>query len=73
MKKLSQYFNADGVKQFAQTLIFRRQNFVPHQSVQSVCDIDYHKLKRAGLKYIVFDKDNTLTAPYVKSYYSKGV
>ena len=73
MKKLSQYFNSDGLVQFVQTVLYRRHNFVPNESLRSVSDIDYLKLKRQGLNYIVFDKDNTLTAPYVKTYFSREV
>ncbi|KAL3940356.1 MAG: hypothetical protein SGARI_000996 [Bacillariaceae sp.] len=38
---------------------------VPHVSVDNVSELNYAALKeRAGIKAVVFDKDNTLTAPY---------
>lgn len=38
---------------------------VPHVSVANVSELNYTALKEgAGVKAIVFDKDNTLTAPY---------
>ena len=33
--------------------------------------IDYKTLKENGIKFIVFDKDNTLTVPYVREYFDK--
>lgn len=39
----------------------------------SVCSIDYQHLHEQGIRYIVFDKDNTLTAPYSKEYFSDKV
>jgi phosphatidylglycerophosphatase GEP4 len=41
---------------------------VPHVSVENVSQLDYAALQRhAGIRAIVFDKDNTLTAPYQTS------
>ncbi len=38
---------------------------VPHVSVANVSELNYKAMKeRAGVKAVVFDKDNTLTAPY---------
>mmetsp|Transcript_5775 Transcript_5775/g.13849 ORF Transcript_5775/g.13849 Transcript_5775/m.13849 type:complete len:243 (-) Transcript_5775:464-1192(-) len=38
---------------------------VPHVSVANVSELNYRAMKeRAGVKAVVFDKDNTLTAPY---------
>jgi len=39
---------------------------IPHVSVSNVSEIDYKAMKEcAGIRAVVFDKDNTLTAPYV--------
>ena len=63
--KLGQYFNSAGVRVFTRALFRKRSLFVPHLAVQSVAQVDYLKLQKlAGIKYIVFDKDNTLTVPY---------
>ena len=34
--------------------------FVPDMYLKSVYDIDYAKLKKKGIKCIIFDLDNTL-------------
>ena len=38
---------------------------IPHIAVPHIGSLDFAALRAAGLKGIVFDKDNTLTAPYV--------
>lgn len=37
---------------------------VPHVHLTKLSDIDIHTLKKSGIKYVVFDKDNTLTYTY---------
>eukprot|EP00954_Amorphochlora_amoebiformis_P002876 227096-Amorphochlora_amoeboformis.AAC.1 len=37
---------------------------VPHISTPNVNSIPFRALKSAGIKVVVFDKDNTITAPY---------
>lgn len=38
---------------------------IPHVSVANVSELDYKAMKEcAGIRAVVFDKDNTLTAPY---------
>ena len=47
-------------------IIFRRPGLlVPHVSVPHLGDLDFLSLKASGVDYVVLDKDNTLTAPYV--------
>lgn len=50
------------------TLLLNRRNFTPHLRAKSVSHIDYAKLAGCGIKYLVFDKDNTLTEPYQMKY-----
>ncbi|KAI8909450.1 mitochondrial PGP phosphatase-domain-containing protein [Powellomyces hirtus] len=38
---------------------------VPHLVVRDIRSINFPALKAAGIKVMVFDKDNTVTAPYV--------
>jgi len=40
---------------------------VPHISVPHIGHVDWPALREAGVRGVVFDKDNTLTAPYVNS------
>lgn len=37
---------------------------LPHVSVQDIRYIDWGELRKRGFKGVVFDKDNTITAPY---------
>mmetsp|Transcript_66688 Transcript_66688/g.134426 ORF Transcript_66688/g.134426 Transcript_66688/m.134426 type:complete len:282 (+) Transcript_66688:53-898(+) len=46
---------------------------VPHISVPHIGHINWAALAAAGIKGVVFDKDNTLTAPYVDIYDSRVV
>jgi phosphatidylglycerophosphatase GEP4 len=47
------------------SVIRRPSLLVPHVSVDNISQVDYAAMKeRAGIRAIVFDKDNTLTAPY---------
>ena len=71
--KLGQYFNSKGIGAFLNTLLNSRQNFTPHVRAQSVAHINYAKLASCGIKYVVFDKDNTLTEPYVDEYFNEDL
>lgn len=50
------------------SVIRRPALLVPHLSVSTVSQINYDALKTcAGIEGVIFDKDNTLTAPYGSS------
>ena len=66
--KLGQYFNWQGVK-FNIKCLLRPKLFKPHYRVKTITDINFLAMKQNGIKYIVFDKDNTLTIPYAKEFY----
>ena len=51
----------------ARTLVKRPGLLVPHVAVRNVDELNYDALRAAGVASIIFDKDNTLTAPYVDS------
>ena len=36
----------------------------PHLALPSIAHVDFRRLRRAGVEFLVFDKDNTVTAPY---------
>ena len=36
------------------------ENFIPDIYQKNIYDIDYHKLKKRGIKCLLFDLDNTL-------------
>lgn len=59
-----QSFNFGSIFITLRSLVWQPSLFVPHITVTRVNNIDFHRLHSAGVKYLVFDKDNTLTAPY---------
>lgn len=58
---------------FWSTLMTNRRAFIPHVRTHNVARIDFKKLHGQGIRYIVFDKDNTLTAPFERSYFSPEI
>jgi phosphatidylglycerophosphatase GEP4 len=64
-----QSFNFNGIKLFLK-YILKPKLFIPNQIVPSIAEIDFITLKNSGFKAIVFDKDNTLTAPYSSKLFS---
>lgn len=58
---------------FWKSLLTSRRDFIPHVRTHNVAHIDFRKLHGQGIRYIVFDKDNTLTAPYERSYFSPEI
>ncbi|KAJ2746246.1 hypothetical protein GGI20_001526 [Coemansia sp. BCRC 34301] len=58
-----QWFNAAGI-QSAFSVLRRPQLLVPHMAVPDIRAIPFDALRERGIKYLVFDKDNCLTAPY---------
>lgn len=62
--KLGQRINIAAIT-FASQIILRDQNLaIPHVSVPDIRWIDWKALQERGFKGVIFDKDNTLTAPY---------
>lgn len=46
----------------------------PHVSVPTVSELDFVTMRdRCGIRAVVFDKDNTLTAPYVDTIHARAV
>ena len=65
MHKIGQYINLVGAKATLRALFVDRSLFVPDIRVESVDKIKWANLQAEGrIKYLVFDKDNTLTVPY---------
>jgi len=60
---LKQAFNVPALRQLG--LALRNPHLlVPTYNVRSISDLDPAALKSSGVRYIVFDKDNTLATPY---------
>mmetsp|Transcript_14817 Transcript_14817/g.18317 ORF Transcript_14817/g.18317 Transcript_14817/m.18317 type:complete len:220 (+) Transcript_14817:228-887(+) len=68
---LGQYFNGAALSALAK--VFSKPSLlVPHYCFRTIADVDWAALKaETKTLYVVFDKDNTLTAPYVDSLYPK--
>jgi len=45
----------------------------PTLKIQDISALNPSKLKSAGIDYIVFDKDNTLTLTYKKDYFNHQI
>ncbi|KAF0918921.1 hypothetical protein E2562_027472 [Oryza meyeriana var. granulata] len=63
-RALGQRFNPAGVAAVAAVAASEPRLALPHVSVQDIRWLDWGELRRAGFRGVVFDKDNTLTAPY---------
>lgn len=59
-----QRFNWEGILCFSSVLSRDQHLVLPHVAVRDVRHIDWAELQRRGFKGVVFDKDNTITAPY---------
>ena len=67
---VGQYVNVPGIRMFWRTLLLHRRHFTPHVRTHNISGIDWRKLHAGGIQHVVFDKDNTLTAPYVNEFFT---
>ncbi|KAL6853492.1 hypothetical protein ACP4OV_019521 [Aristida adscensionis] len=63
-RAVGQRLNTAGVAAVASVAASEPRLALPHVSVQDIRWLDWAELRRAGFRGVVFDKDNTLTAPY---------
>lgn len=61
---IGQRLNFEGIVCSAVVLARDRNLAVPHVAVPDIRYIDWGELRKRGFKGVVFDKDNTITAPY---------
>ncbi len=66
---MAQSINLDAILYFPIPRFFNKSLAMPHFSVCDIRNINPNKLKEYGFKGLVFDKDNTITAPYVNEIY----
>lgn len=66
---MSQSINLAAIAYFPIAKWWNKQVAIPHVLVENIGNIDPEKLKFYGIKGLVFDKDNTLTAPYANEIY----
>lgn len=59
-----QSINWPAIRTTARVLFGQPSLAVPHVDLRDIRDIDFARLRSAGCEGVVFDKDNTLTAPY---------
>merc|ERR1711916_419660 len=60
---LGQYLNLRALR-VASLVLRNRSLTMPHRFVESIEHVDWRELHDDGFRCVVFDKDNTLTAPY---------
>ncbi len=62
-----QSINWPALRTTAQVLAYRHALALPHIEVRDIRSLDFARLRAAGCEGVIFDKDNTLTRPYVDS------
>ncbi|KAH1034717.1 hypothetical protein GYH30_054911 [Glycine max] len=61
---LGQRINLEGILCSTMVILKDPKLAMPHISVPDIRYVDWAELRRKGFKGVVFDKDNTITAPY---------
>lgn len=64
LAKLGQSINVAGIAFSSKVILKERHLAIPHVSVPDISWIDWKALRAKGFEAVLFDKDNTLTAPY---------
>jgi len=64
ISKLGQLWNPQAYLYFPYARLFKKELAMPHRAVRSIASLNPQEFVDAGFKGIIFDKDNTLTAPY---------
>jgi len=67
---MSQSFNSDAFRGTIDVLVRNQNLMVPHFTVNTIAEISPQLLYDQGVRAVVFDKDNTLTAPYINEIYT---
>jgi phosphatidylglycerophosphatase GEP4 len=70
--KFGQYFNIDGIL-LSFKYLFKLKLLKPNIYCRSLIDVDLDVLKKNNIKFIVFDKDNTLTLPHKTEFANKDI
>ena len=61
---MPQAFNWPAVRLTGRVLLRQPSLALPHVEVSTIADLNFKALRALGCRGVVFDKDNTLTAPY---------
>ncbi|XWS44474.1 hypothetical protein CRYUN_Cryun15aG0047900 [Craigia yunnanensis] len=67
---VGQRINVEGIVFSIGVFVKDRHLALPHVAVSDIRSIDWNELHRRGFKGVVFDKDNTITAPYSLMFWS---
>jgi len=67
---MSQSFNSDAFRGTIDVLVRNQNLMVPHFTVNTITEISPQLLYDQGVRAVVFDKDNTLTAPYINEIFT---
>ena len=68
---MGQWFNSSALQ--AVSRIRDARLLVPHISVPHIGCLDFRELRARGIRGVILDKDNTLTAPYADDAFPGGV
>ena len=66
-----QSLNLAAIRTTARVILREPALALPHAHVRDIGELDFAKLRAAGCRGVVFDKDNTLTAPYANEVYPR--
>jgi len=66
---MSQSFNSDAFKSTLKIIFQDHSPAIPHFAIQDIRELSPSKLKEQGIQGVIFDKDNTITAPYINEIY----
>jgi len=64
-----QSFNTPVLKYLFRVFTQEKSLVIPHHRFKDISQLSFTKIKQAGIKGIIFDKDNTLTYPYQNTIY----
>lgn len=64
-----QRFNLQGIVSSVKVVAEEPQLALPHAGVPDIRWVDWSELRKRGFRGVVFDKDNTITVPYVLAHW----
>ncbi|MBI5398421.1 YqeG family HAD IIIA-type phosphatase [Candidatus Woesearchaeota archaeon] len=67
---MAQWWNPQALLYFPYVRFLRSELAIPHFCVADIRSVSPQKLQGHGFRGVIFDKDNTITAPYVNEIYA---
>ena len=65
VENVPQWLNGSAFVWYPYVRLLDRSLAIPHLEVKSIADLQPRKIKQSGIDGVIFDKDNTLSRPYV--------